>query len=245
MFPLVHYFVNSQIYGSVPKLMVLGGLFPDIAASAGWDRNQAHAMGADFHAWCGQNAPQALPLARGIISHGTEPPGVDFHADEFWPGYRKGWCFLAGEQYMDQVAQVTRLPQDLIWWKAHNFVEISYELITDADHPGIKDRLMAAVQDRQAVSQAAAVLADYTGLPQQDIISSFHNVPNIFAIDDISPERLAYKQNLAFMVRHGVMDADVDAMAKLLLQMSWDLRPGYYPFCRFIIDSTAKVLAVY
>ncbi|NLF79906.1 MAG: hypothetical protein GX572_01790 [Clostridia bacterium] len=245
MFPLVHYFVNSQIYGSVPKLMVLGGLFPDIAAGAGWDRDKAHTMGADFHAWCGQNAPQALPLARGIISHGTEPPGVDFHADEFWPGYRKGWCFLVGEKYLDQVAQVTRLPQNLIWWKAHNFVEISYELITDADHPQIKNQLMAALEDHRAVTQAAAVLADYIGLPRQDIISSFQNVPNIFAIDDISPERLAYKQNLAFMVRHGVMDADVKAMAELLEQMSRDLKPGYYPFCRLLIDFTARVLAAY
>lgn len=245
MFPLVHYFVNSQIYDSVPQLMVLGGLFPDIAAAAGGNRDQAHTMGDDFYAWCLQQAPEALPLARGIISHGTSPPGVDFHADEFWPGYRKGWCFRIGEKYMAQVAAATKLPANLIWWKAHNFVEISYELITDADHPEIKERLMTAVEDPDAVRQAAEILSAYNGLPVQNIVSAFNNVPNIFAIHDISPAQLAYKQNLAFMVRHGVMDADTAAMARLILQMSRDLRPGYYPFFHLVVKSTAKVLAAY
>jgi hypothetical protein len=245
MFPLVHYFVNSQIYSSVPQLMVLGGLFPDIAAAAGGNRDQAHTMGAAFHAWCGENAPEALPLSHGIISHGIAPPGVDFYADEFWPGYRKGWCFRAGEPYMPQVAAVTRLPADLIWWKAHNFVEISYELITDADHPEIKERLIAAVEDMASVRQAAEILAAYTGLPLQNLIHAFNNVPNIFAIHDISPEQLAYKQNLAFMIRHKVMDADVEAMARLMQQMSQELSPGYYLFFHFVIEFTAQVLAAY
>ena len=94
MFPLVHYFVNRQIYGSVPTLMALGGIFPDLAAGAGMNRDKAHEMGANFHTWCKNNAPEGIPLSIGIASHGINPHGVDYFSDEFWPGYKKGWCFL-------------------------------------------------------------------------------------------------------------------------------------------------------
>ncbi len=67
MFPLVHYFVNRQIYGSVPTLMALGGIFPDLAAGAGMNRDKAHEMGANFHTWCKNNAQKEYLCL--LVSH--------------------------------------------------------------------------------------------------------------------------------------------------------------------------------
>ena len=245
MFPLVHYFVNRKICENTDNLLALGGIFPDLAASAGMDRNAAHTMGKDFYNWCSNNAPEGLSLARGIISHGISPHCVDYYADEYWPGYRKGWCFMQGEPYMEQIAAVTRLPQDLIWWKGHNFVEISYELLTEEKYPGIRQGLVAALEDQDAIQQASSLIAAYSGLDQNNLRAALNNAPNIFAIHELTPLALAEKQNNAFMVRHKVMNADVEGIARLFCRMRDDLRAGYDSFFEQLIKKTGMAMSGY
>ena len=146
---------------------------------------------------------------------------------------------------MPQVAESTHLPANLIWWKAHNFVEMSYELITDSDHPQIKTELLKALLDEPAQKQAASLLSAYSGVAEELIIDTFGNAPNIFAIENISAEKLAFKQDLSYKIRHNVNDADTVAMAALLTQMSQELHSGYYPFIKDIISFTAQALKYY
>ena len=146
---------------------------------------------------------------------------------------------------MDMVAAATHLPADLIWWKSHNFVEMSYELITDGDYPQIKNELLTALYDTEAKKTAAQILSSYAGVPPEPIVDIFNNAPNIFAIDDISAEKLAFKQDLSYKIRHNINDADIDAMTKLLSKMSQELRCGYYPFIKQLISLTAQALSSY
>ena len=252
MFPLVHYFVNSEIAAktgkTVPRLTALGGLWPDLAANAGCSRDEAHMMGAAFHAWCLAQAPEGRDLARGIISHGSAPPCVDYYADEAWPDtpdYPKGWCFLQGEAYRDAVAAATRLPERMIWWKAHNFVEMSYELLTDAAHPDLKLELLAAIHDEEAVNTAARLLAAYTGKPAGVIAGCFRHAPDTFAIATVSADELAQKQCLSFVMRHRHCDGDAAAMAALLLRMRDELAADYPAFLAVAVARTAEILAKY
>ena len=80
---------------------------------------------------------------------------------------------------------------------------------------------------------------------RQPIVDIFNNAPNIFAIDDISAEKLAFKQDLSYKIRHNINDADIDAMTKLLSKMSQELRCGYYPFIKQLISLTAQALSSY
>ena len=243
MFPLVHYFVNSQIYKNVSPLMALGGVFPDLAAGAGMDRDEAHTFGRAFHAWCQKNAPRSLDLALGIISHGTEPPCVDHYADEYWPGYRKGWCFMQGEKYMDEVARVTHLPENYVWWKSHNVVEISYELLTEEKHPQVRKDLLAAIKDETAIKEASSVISRYSGIPEERFLSVFHRITDFFALETLTPLELAKKQNLAFVNKFNIADADVEGMAKLFCRIRDDMREGYEELMDIIITNTARELA--
>ena len=69
---------------------------------------------------------------------------------------------------MDMVAAATHLPADLIWWKSHNFVEMSYELITDGDYPQIKNELLTALYDTEAKKTAAQILSSYAEMCIRD-----------------------------------------------------------------------------
>ena len=245
MFPIVHYYVNMAVYGQAPPLMALGGLFPDLASGTGLTRDEAHQMGAAFCRWCACEAPHMLPLARGIISHGIMPYGVDHYADEHWPGCEKGWCFEQGKPWIDRIAAVTRLPERLGWWKSHNFVEMSYELLTIEHCPCIGGNIMAAVNDEALVASAATELSRYTGKDAELIGGMFRKAPHIFALEEVSPRALAERQDSAFRRRHNVYDADIAGMAALLDEMKEALRPGYAPYMAEMTKLVGEMLAAY
>jgi len=245
MFPIVHYYANLVIYGAVPPLTALGGLFPDLASGVGLGRDDAHQMGAPFHRWCTEEAPQLLPLARGILSHGILPFGVDYYADEYWPGCVKGWCFEQGQPWMERIGAVTHLPPNLLWWKSHNFVEMSYELLTIERCPSIGASLIAALNDQALTETAAAALSRYTGKDQEGICNAFCRAPRLFALEEVSARSLSERQNEAFCRRHHVYDADIAGMSALLTQMQETLRPGYGPFMEEMIGLVGKMLADY
>jgi hypothetical protein len=227
MFPIVHYYANLAVYGQTPPLMALGGLFPDLASGAGMERDEAHTMGAGFYRWCAQKAPEMLPLARGVVSHGIMPFGVDYYADEYWPDCEKGWCFEQGKPWIERINAVTRLPERLGWWKSHNFVEMSYELLTIEQFPSIGAEIMAALSDSALLEEAARALNRYTNKDSKLIIDMFSIAPQIFSLAEVSPRTLAERQDAAFRRRHNVYDADIEGMAALLTEMKETLRPGY------------------
>ena len=107
MFPIVHHYADTLLNPATDALMIYGGLFPDLASSAGLTRNFAHTCGPAFYAWAKKNAPEALPMARAVLCHGTVPPGLDHYADESWGEGPKGWCFQRGARYMEGVRRAT------------------------------------------------------------------------------------------------------------------------------------------
>ncbi|MCL1974549.1 MAG: hypothetical protein FWG61_00130 [Firmicutes bacterium] len=230
MFPIVHYYVNLKTYGQVPPLMALGSLFPDLASGIGMKRDEAHQMGADFFRWCEQEAAQMLPLAQGIISHGVFPYGVDYYADEFWPGCEKGWCFEQGKPWLKRIAAATCLPNDLCWWKSHNFVEMSCELLTIEQYPFIGQNILAALYSDDILHSAAMELSRYTAKDVELIKKVFRKAPSIFSLEKVSPLALARSQDTAFRRRHNVYNADITGMASLLKDMAKALCPAYGPY---------------
>ncbi len=225
MFPIVHYYANRFIFPQVSSLMALGGLFPDLAAGMGIQRDDAHQMGDALYQFCINQQPQAVDFARGVLSHGVNPQGVDYYADESWPGCDKGWCFEEGKRWMAALAKVSHLPDNLLWWKSHNFIEIGFELLIDEAQPEIKRQIIAALANRPAMEQACNLIASFCGISPEAAEKVFLQTPNIFALQQVTPFTLAEKQAAAFALRHNVGNADVSGMAQLLQQIRDDLRP--------------------
>ncbi len=249
MFPLVHCFVNHKIYRETPldPLLILGALWPDLARGANCSRNAAHRMGDDFYRWCREQAPAALPLARGIISHGIRPCCVDFYADEYWPGYVKGWCFGVGAAYIPRVEKAMDIPHRFAWWKSHNFVEMSYELMIAEDAPQIAKMILEASRNEEAKTRTASYLAAWYDCDQLPIYQILGRVPEIFAIETITPTTLIERQKEGLKFKPGCEQArpDADAAAQLLTDMYTDLRPGWPPFRDRLVQLTGNVLRLY
>jgi len=245
MFPIVHHRINKALYPDTSPLIILGALYPDMASTSGYNRNEAHTMGDTFAAWCKINAPWGIDLAKGIISHGCNPYGVDYYSDEFWPGGEKGWCFQQGVPWMPEVARTTNLPENLIWWKAHNFVEMSLELIMIDQDNDLNSDILKAVDDHGAVKEVAQLLAAYAGLDESKIEYAYNMVPEVFALEEVSPQYLATRQGRAYRLRHQVYDYDEEQMAELLRLMSISLLETALPFSEQLEKLVSETLTKY
>lgn len=242
MFPIVHHYANKCLNEKLHPFLIYGGLFPDLASSVGMERDFAHEMGGDFYLWCLEKAPDSLALARGVICHGLKPPGLDYYADEYWPGGEKGWCFQQGRFWLEQVKKATGLPDNLIWWKAHNFIEMALELLVLEENPGLHLEILAALEDQAALDEACGLLAAYSGADAAMLYKIFGQANNIFALDSVNPFTLAQKQAIAFAVRYNFMSPDTPAMAALLCEMREDLRPHYRSFLDLAIARVGDAL---
>lgn len=260
MYPLVHYYVNQQVFGKVSHLTALGALWPDLAVGAGGDRDEAHSQGAAFFAWCRENMPEALDAARGMIGHGIDPPCVDYYADEFWPDHVRGYMFREALPYLRQVAECTGLdgdtdipllprgvepPRSNVWWKAHNLIEMAYEMITARLHPEIGPQIIKAVGDVDAVHTLARALHSWQGLSYQPVLDIFAAVPHSYAL--IDTEALAQAKMQAASMHHRFSDFNVDvpALAALLDRISEEQAEKYPLFIDFLVKSTAEQMRPY
>lgn len=260
MYPLVHYYVNQQVFGEVSHLTALGALWPDLAVGAGGNRDDAHSQGAEFYAWCLDNMPEALDAARGMIGHGIAPPCVDYYADEFWPDHVRGYMFREALPYLPQVAACTGLdgdtdipllppggepPRSNVWWKAHNLVEMAYEMITARRHPNLGAQLVEAVADEEAVNTLARALNRWQGLSVQPVTDIFAAVPTSYALIDAEAMAQAKMQAASMHHRFSSFNVDIPALAALLEKISEDQADKYPIFMSFLVERTREQMRPY
>ena len=260
MYPLVHYYVNKQVFGEVSHLTALGALWPDLAVGAGGDRDEAHTRGVDFFNWCSANMPDALDAARGMIGHGIDPPCVDYYADEYWPDHIRGYMFREALPYLAQVAACTGLdgdtaisllppggepPRSNVWWKAHNLIEMSYEMITASIDPQIGTQLLESVADAKAVAILSQAIHRWLGLDAGAITDIYSAVPVSYALVDAGALAQAKVQAASMHHRFSNYNVDIPALAALLEKISCDQAEKYPIFMDLLVERTREQLKPY
>ncbi|MGI6361333.1 MAG: hypothetical protein ACOX05_03380 [Bacillota bacterium] len=232
MFPLVHHYSNKQVFGhaNVDNSLILGGLFPDLAINTGLSRNTAHTCGPAFYEWHQLHQCKHLNFIKGILTHNTLPEGLDYYSDEFWPGGEKGYCFQQGRSWMKEVEKATGLPQKLIWWKSHNFVEMAFELIAYQRDPFLGLQILEAIGDHQTIEEVSTMVSDFFRIDKKKMIEAYEMVPKIFALSEVTPQTLAEKQCRSFQTRHNCHNGNIEEMSHLLEEMTCYFDDKFDPF---------------
>lgn len=230
MFPLVHHYFNKAILPPVDHAMILGGMFPDLAINTGVLRDTAHTCGLAFYNWNNKISNGNLNFIKGILSHGADPAGLDYYSDEFWQNGKKGYCFQQGVPWMERVQNATHLPDNLIWWKSHNFVEMSFELIASQKNTSLNQEIFSAIDDDIAIEEVSELVQRFFEVDKAKMVEAYKLVPEIFALADTTPYTLSKKQARSFKIRHNCFDADVGEMAELLTEMTFYFQDKFDPF---------------
>jgi hypothetical protein len=186
MFPMAHLWLLERVVGRPSPAHYVGCVWPDMLFGSPLTHSESHMRGAELLAYARRRLADGAPDAAefmdfvwGAITHGSNPHGFDWFSDEQWGDdpSRRGYAFQRGGVIADETAAACDVAQALGLWKAHNIVEMSFELSLYAGDPGLADRFAAASEDAGMRERLATALAGYYTHPA----SVFHRAMGTFA----------------------------------------------------------------
>lgn len=243
MFPLTHVLLAQDILNSQHFKVVLGSMFPDLGNIIGVDRHITHEMGTGFFGFCRNHHPEFLDFALAIITHGTQPWGVDYYADESYQGQSKGYCFQRAVPIVHRVIEACKIPEEMGLWKAHNFIEMVYDLIAVGKYPFLTGVVEKTLNDIATIEDCAETLGKYFNMDISLISKALHKMPDFFCLTDVNPGHLAEKYAYQLKVRHGITSLDIRAMSEIITDTYELINPEFnhfYNFCREEVSSVLK-----
>lgn len=245
MFPLTHALMAQNLIKDGETRVILGGVFPDLANVIGIKRDQTHEMGGDFYYFCRSYDEELLDFAQAIISHGAKPPGLDHYADQAYQGQETGYCFQRGAYLVDKVIKSCGIPPEMGLWKAHNFIEMAFDVISSELYPILIDQFQRALKDMSRLKSCSAILGRYFQLDRTKIEDAFLRMPDFFCLIDVTPFNLAKKYARQLEKRHGVLTADPEAMAEVIQEAREMVEGEYASFMHDVEVKIAHLLTQY
>ena len=245
MFPILHTYFARQICQKENSLIGLGAILPDLGTLMGLERKAAHEMGQDLLPFCREHYPQQLDFALAYASHGTKPACLDYFADENWQKGPKGYCFQKAEHYKERVKEACNLPDMWAIWKGHNFVEMSFELLTLQEDSRSNRFLLRCLEDKNAIEEAITIYHAFCGVDKNAMRQAVLKSREIFCIEIVTPEHLALHYARQLYRRHEITGVQIEKAAQIIEDMQKDLCADFVPFLQEAARESKKALAPY
>ncbi len=251
IFSLMHQFFASRILGELSAEARLGALFPDNGLLIGGDRNATHGSGARLYSLAeglapGEDRRKLADFARGSLTHGVEPPALDYYSDETYRGLERGYSFELARPYAERVAEICRLPTELGWWKAHNFVEMGTELVLARLWPELGSAASRLLADPEPLRGMVDLISQELELGSPEfILESFPRMLPFLVLEEVTPERLAVAYERQVRHRHDVKEIDLAAAAELLEECAADVGASFEEFLAYVEPRVAELMEGY
>lgn len=238
MFPIAHVWLLERLVPAPEPAHYIGCAWPDMLFASPISHQDSHQRGdallAFARARCDAGFPGAsefLAFVVGAITHGSIPHGFDWYSDEQYGNdpILRGYAFQRGAPLADATAAACHLPPQYGHWKAHNIVEMACELPLHAANPHQADRFAAACADTRLVERLSRSLADFFGGSPEAFATPIHSFADWWA-RPTSAEALARIYAQQVRAKHGVPDADVAALAALLVRAGELIAPDRESF---------------
>ncbi len=191
-----------MVLGRISDAIALGSIFPDMIINKQVSHAAAHSMGGKLLRAFKGNA-QWVDFARGVVTHGISPPGLDYFGDEKYPGCQRGYCFEKGRSLVKQTIEACNIPPEMGWWKAHNIIEMGIELRIGAC--GTYGQILRrAFNNKQLINQLTHLLADLTGNKAGFLQSRIASFPDYIEVFRATAPSLANKFRIQMFARHRI-----------------------------------------
>jgi hypothetical protein len=250
VFPLAHLFFARQVLGSLDGATALGAVVPDVLAAGGSGWNATHSMGLRLYEGAviardmgHLDGELLVRFARSALTHGADPPGLDYYGDLAYEGHDRGFAYLVARPLADRVAAACGVPPDLGWWKAHNFVEMAIELVVDAAHPELGASLQRALELREPAATVVSLVDEVLALPPGGAAACFARFPSFLTLERLTPQRLAQTYQIQMRAKHGVVAIDVVASAQIIVEAVELVRPVVDEFFAVAAEGVTRLLA--
>lgn len=240
MFPLTHVYLAQKIFPTASDSLVLGSIFPDTTIGNSLTYDQTHRRGREIYQHIQMKKPDFLPFARGILTHGVDPQGLDFFGDEKYHGCEKGYCFEKARAIIRPTIEACNLPARFGWWKAHNFIEMAIELDIAARYPAAHQALSKAYDNSQLIADVGELMADFFYETPDGIIRGIKHFRSYVLEEGVSAGNLAINYNKQMFRRHSI-SINVDKVEELIARARDLVKDDYQQFLDYCVKQVAKI----
>ena len=241
MYPLTHAWFARRTWGEPAEATILGTMLPDTIIVSGLPWSLTHEPGLELLAQLASLGRAERDFARGWLSHAVDPHGLDYFGDHDYPGTRRGYCFELALPYADRAAEICGLPQNLGWWKAHNFVEMGIELLAADDWAeaagACEAALAGAARHEGIIERVASLLA----VPPDANRRGYEGFACFLQFGDVSPGGLALAFERQVRAKHGVDGIDKGGAAVLIEECAGLARASVGAFTAFAVRNVAEI----
>jgi hypothetical protein len=246
MFPIAHAWLVEQLIAYPSPAHYLGCVWPDMLFEGPLSHPQTHRSGLLLARHTADRPHNTVlhDFVAGVLTHGSEPRGFDWYSDEQYraPEAERGYAFQRAKPLAEQAAVACGLPADQGWWKAHNLVEMAFELSLFAKRPARGDALSAACAEAGLVAAIAAPLADTFGVPGEALAHAMLRFQDISTFHPDRAETLAEVYAAQVRHKHPGSAPDVAALAALIEQARELIAPDAHTFLADCVHDVGAML---
>jgi hypothetical protein len=224
MFPIAHIWLLERLVPHPVPAHYVGCVWPDMLFGSPLTHTESHTRGMELLTFARQRLADGAPGASdllafvvGVITHGSNPHGFDWYSDEQWGNdpTQRGYAFQHGEPIAAATAAACDVAPSLGPWKAHNIVEMSFELSLYAADASMADRFAAGCADADLCARLAGALAAYYERPTSALAESIRTFAHWWVRPTSAPV-LASVYARQVRVKHGAQPPDEAAIAALI-----------------------------
>ncbi|HAP93253.1 MAG TPA: hypothetical protein DCM26_01350 [Desulfotomaculum sp.] len=238
MYPQTHVYFAEKVFGFLSPALVLGSIFPDIVAGIYPDRQESHGRGAEMLI-CMQQEEDLYDFARGVVTHGINPKGLDYYGDEKFLAFERGYCFEKGRPLVEETIRACNLPPKMGWWKSHNIIEMGIEL-----HIKNQDRsraLAIAFANTSLIDKISEHIARFYATEPSHFRHRIHNFSHYIEISHITAESLASRYDVQMFTKHR-LHIDTARVARLILRAAETVADDLDDFFAYTIENVRQYL---
>ena len=243
MYPITHAWFARRVWGEPTDTTILGTMLPDTIIVSGLDWSLTHEPGFKVLAELASLGPSERDFAQGWLSHAVDPHGLDYFGDHDYPGTQRGYCFELALPYAGRAAEICGLPEDLGWWKAHNFVEMGIELLAARDWAEAAEACETALASAGRHDAIVERVSSMLGAHPDSIRRGYEGFACFLQFDDISAHGLARAYERQVRAKHGVGSIDRDGAAALIEECAILARATVEEFTSFAVKSVLELSA--
>lgn len=232
MFPYTHICFARDVLGRLNHEIVLGAVFADTVITGPLAHEDTHRRAGELFTYL-SGLGCHRDFALGALTHSVVPAGLDYYCDEKYLDNERGYAFETARPLVPRVISCCRLPEEMGWWKAHNFIEMAAELQVYRHRGDVYPILREALTDHELTSQLSTSLAGFYQVPAAELAKSFPAYAGYVLLDEVTPYALAEKYNRQMEQKHDI-SIDIHGAAELIeegLALVEGSLPEFWQYC--------------